>query len=263
MSKTFARTLGFSLALALAAVAKGDVILFEGTLNTTPNAQGWLYLTNPVFGSSATQTPSSTGTTLDSSVANSDQAGYFARLGGFAHPLMPTLDRASGYSVSFDLAVLAESHTSANRAGFSLIVLSQDLKGIELGFWTDQVWAQADSPLFTKAETAVRDTTSMTSYLVTVLGGSYTLSANGTTLLTGALRDYSSFGTPYTTPSFLFLGDDTSSAGGRAKLARVGVTVASVPEPGAWRLFTLGTGGVVATLRLGRRRLNPGRRRDR
>ena len=73
----------------------------------------------------------------------SDKAGYFAK-----NQLMPQLDRTAGYTVRFTAQVQEELHNNNNRAGFSVIVLSSDLKGIELGFWEDQVWAQADMPRF-------------------------------------------------------------------------------------------------------------------
>jgi hypothetical protein len=243
--------------------ARADITLFDGTLSTTPNAQGWLYLTNPIAGSSATQTPSSTGTTLDTTAATSDQAGYFAKLGSYSHPLLPVLDRTSGYMISFDMAVQAESHSSNDRSGFSLIVLSQDLKGIELEFWTNRVWAQADAPLFTQAEGVATDTTLATAYELAIAGDSYTLSSAGSTLLAGPLRDYSSFGAPYTTPSFLFMGDNSTTSNARVKLASVGVSLASVPEPGTWRLFASGIGSVVAGLAIRYRRLNPFRTNNR
>ncbi|MDX2038824.1 MAG: hypothetical protein SFX72_19410 [Isosphaeraceae bacterium] len=261
---TLVRTLLVVSALLAANVeVRGDITLFDGTLGTTPGAQGWLYLTNPVFGAKATQTPGPSGTILDTQAVQTEQAGWFSRLGGFAHPSMPTLDRSLGFTVRLDLAVLAESHASIHRAGFSLIVLGQDLRGIELGFWTDRIWAQSDNPLFTRAEEAIVDTTASAGYLLSVAGNQYTLYRNGGAILDGPLRDYSSFGTPYNTPSFIFVGDDTSSASARVNLAGVGVSLTAVPEPGAWRLFASGIGGVVAIEAVRRRRLNPFGTRDR
>lgn len=45
-----------------------------------------------------------------------------------------------------------ETHNRPERAGFSVILLGADRRGIELGFWRDQVFAQADQPLFTRGE---------------------------------------------------------------------------------------------------------------
>src|SRR5262249_25272327 len=118
-------------------------------------------------------------------------------------------------------------------------------KGVELGFWSNQVWAQNDSPLFTHGEGASFDTTkALTDYALTVLGGSYSLSADGQPLLGGPVRDYSAFGLPYTLKIFLFFGDDTSSAWARVEIARV--TLGAVPEPSS--LALAGLGAVVLVL---------------
>jgi hypothetical protein len=80
-----------------------------------------------------------------------DQAGWFGNG-------LTTLDRTQGYSLRFDLRVIEESHSSS-RAGLSIIALSQDSVGLEVGFWEDKVWVQGDDPLFVRAETATFDTT--------------------------------------------------------------------------------------------------------
>jgi hypothetical protein len=206
------------------------VVLYDGALNTAPSAQGWRYVTDPLFGASATQSTGGGLVSLDTSAVIDDKAGYFSSfpvLG--SHPQMPVLDRAAGYSIDFRARVASETHSSTSRAGFSVIALSSDLKGVELGFWTNEVWAQADSPLFTHAEGAAFNTSAaLTDYRLDVVGGQYQLSANDTPILTGLLRDYSSFGFPYNTPSFLFFGDDTSSASASLELARISV---NIPEP--------------------------------
>jgi hypothetical protein len=122
-----------------------------------------------------------------------------------------------------------------DRAGFSVIALSSDTRGIELGFWMDQVWAQEDGAaeppggsLFTRAEHAPLDTTSrLVAYTLAVRGDSYVLSADGGLVLSGRLRDYTRFEgpvNPYRTPSFIFLGDDTGSARAQIRLAYVALT---------------------------------------
>ena len=214
--------------------------LYDGSLNTLPGAQGWVYLTNPFIGAAATQSVSGGVTTLNTNAVESDQAGYFGSL----PVLVPAINRTDGFTVSFDLRIVSESHSSNNRAGFSVIALSQDVKGIELGFWTDEIWAQS-GPDFLHAEgTAINTTTSLTQYDLTVLGDNYYLFAGGSQILTGALRDYSSFGLPYTTPNFLFFGDDTSSASAEAELASIAIGTgadvvppALVPLPAALPLF--------------------------
>ena len=118
-------------------------------------------------------------------------------------------------------------------------------QGIELGFWANEIWAQADSPLFTHAEGVAFDPTlAMTSYALAIQGTTYALSANGTPILSGSLRNYSSFGFPYNVPDFLFIGDDTGSANGSFELSRVEL----LPEPGI-----VGFGALAMTLAATRR----------
>ena len=157
-----------------------------------------------------------------------------------------TLDRSSGYQVTFDLQLAAESHSSNDRAGLSVIVLGSDHMGIELGFWTplgspvNEVWAQNAG--FTHGEGAVFDTTQRTLYTLTVSGNSYDLTAGGTQLITGALRDYSGFGLPYTLPDFIFVGDDTFSADASTRFFAATV---DTPEPASFVLGGLLVAGMV------------------
>jgi hypothetical protein len=205
-----------------APASAATITLYDGALGGTPDTQGFLYLTKP-SSPQARQSFSNGATILTTTLQISDQAGYFA------NPFqMPQLDRTAGYTVGFTAQVLEEIHNNNDRAGFSVIVLSKDLKGIELGFWQNQVWAQS-GPQFTHAETTTLDTTAgLIDYELTILGNSYTLTGGGATL-SGPLRDYSSFGNPYTTANFLFLGDDTTSAGARIRLAKVDIVTAEPP----------------------------------
>ena len=148
----------------------------------------------------------------------------------------PILDRNTGFELSFRAALLNEGHSSNDRAGFSVILLSSDLYGIELGFWSSQIWAQADTPLFQHAESANTSTTSSQNYQLHVLGSQYTLLQSGNTVLSGSLRNYSAFsgpGGPYGLNNFLFLGDNTSSASADLLLGPVSLqtNLSSVPEP--------------------------------
>ena len=197
--------------------------LYEGSLNTTPDNQGWLYITDPLPpplgpGSSATQEASGNVTNLNTNAKIGDSAGYFSNV----HPLVPEFDRFTGFTISFEVQIESEFHNNNDRAGFSVIVITHDLKGIELGFWTDEIWAQADILLFTHAEGAAFETTSgLTHYRLAIVGDGYFLSADGLPILNGQLRDYTAFGSPYDIPDFLFFGDDTSSASASIKLASI------------------------------------------
>jgi hypothetical protein len=129
--------------------------------------------------------------------------------------------------VWFTVQVLTETHVSPHRAGFSALVIGSDLRGIELGFWENEVWAQEGGSInpFTHAEGATFTTTAeLIEYRLSVVGESYTLAANGSTVLSGLLRDYTLAPppplplNPYTTANLIFLGDDTSSAQAKIKL---------------------------------------------
>lgn len=216
-------------------------IAYNDVLPALPGAQGWLVYGNnsALVGGAATQTLALGGTSLVTD--NAVSAGYANRLpilNTLVNAGFPALNRATGYSLHFELQVNSETHTTNDRAGFSVILLSQDLFGIELGFWTNEVWAQS-GPAFSHAEGVAFNTTAQqVPYELRVSGANYTLFASGSQILAGALRDYSTFGTPYNLPSFLFLGDDTSSAGANVLLGSV--SIAEVPESATWAMAGLG-----------------------
>jgi hypothetical protein len=209
--------------------------LYDGSLGNLPEDQGFfIYLTFNFPGPpAATQTATSNGVILDSMTATTDYAGYVRDPNE-----MPTiLDRTSGYTVSFTVQITSEAHTNSDRAGFSLTVLSSDSDGIELGFWTNEIWAQDDdsndpNDLLTHAEGVTFTTTSLTPYSLAIFSNTYTLSTNGNPILSGTLRNYSAFNpplgapNPYTSTNFISLGDNTSSARARIKLAAVSISTA-------------------------------------
>ena len=206
-------------------------ILYDGSLGGTPDTQAMLYLTQPsppFPPSQATQIFSNNLTILDTTATNNDYAGYFG------DESVPVLSRTLGFTLSFAVQIDSESHANDDRAGFSVILLSSDVEGIELGFWEDEVWAQDDdseSPadMFTHDEGAAWDTTSgLINYELAIISDSYKLWGNGTVVLTGSLRNYSNFTgliDPYEIPNLVFLGDDTTSAQAHIQLAYVAVTV--------------------------------------
>ena len=212
------------------AVRAETFVLYDGALGGTPDAQGFTYLTLPLVGAAARQSFADGATTLDTTAVQAESAGYFAQN-------MPVLDRNLGYTVRFTVAVEEEAHASPHRAGFSVIVLGQDLLGIELGFWEDEIWAQEGGreALFTHAEGAAFDATAgLIAYELTISGAQYALAADGEPLLAGALRDYTAFeGTfdPYETPNFFFLGDNTASARARIRLSYAAVTATAAVPP--------------------------------
>lgn len=243
---------------ALASGAFGDVTLLDATSSALPSAQGFYHFSIPVAGDPATYTGSAFN---HSSPAEATLSGYFNQdtVALMAPKVAVSMDRGGdGYTVEVDMQTIAETHSgSTDRAGFSLIALSDDGWGIELGFWADRIFAQSLG--FVQGESALVDTTSaITTYQLSVLGGSYWLgTAGGGTLLTGSLRDYTldanvvaAIGDAfnalhvYGLSTFLFFGDDTASAGGTFEVGDVVVLDAAVvPEPAT--LLLLGSGAVA------------------
>jgi hypothetical protein len=112
--------------------------LYDGAKGTPPGSQGWIF-----FATGGAETkPQGTGVTTFSTTANR------AFQGGYSLVLSSPLDRSRGYTLGFDIQIQAETHVSPDRAGVSVIVLGHDKKGLELGFWPSEVWAQTDKPLF-------------------------------------------------------------------------------------------------------------------
>lgn len=113
--------------------------------------KGGRFIADPLFGHSVTQSVDveDTVTIFDSLGLLVDRAGYFSEdplLGLFVNSNVPTLDRHVGYTVQFDIQVQEENHASGDsgddngdglldRAGFSVIAVSEDLRGLELSIW--------------------------------------------------------------------------------------------------------------------------------
>ncbi|HNB53182.1 MAG TPA: hypothetical protein PK530_14625, partial [Anaerolineales bacterium] len=126
-----------------AAPNAGDytLLLYDAASGTVPQAPYMNFLSlppgvvNPIFQSGATL--------LDTTANNSVYAGWVSE--GTTTPDFPDLNRADGFKVDLSLQISQELHSNNNRAGFSLIVLSDDKKGIELAFWENEIWAQNDT----------------------------------------------------------------------------------------------------------------------
>jgi hypothetical protein len=221
--------------------------LYDGTLGTTPDGQGFFYL---AYALQASQSVTIDGTILNTMPLTDDYAGYINR-----PTQTPILDRASGYTVNFTVQVMAEAHAGSDRngdgiddrAGFSLTVLSSDSEGIEVGFWPDQIWVHNDdtnnpNDLLTHAEGVTFTTSSLIPYSLAILSNTYTLSAAGSPILSGSLRNYSAFvpppfppglPNPYTSTNFISLGDNSGSARAQIKLTAVSVSTVS-PDTSAY-----------------------------
>lgn len=207
-------------------------ILFDGSLETALNQQGWAYLTNPLFGAQASQTVNPSGTLLDTRAPIGEQAGYFS----FNLPGNILINSNEGFGLRFIVNLRDEQHTSENRAGFSVLVIDQQLRAIELGFWKNRIWAQHDDPLFTQAESTEFYTQSETHYYLYLLQEHYHLFANNQLILQGDLRDYTAFNSnidPYETANLIFLGDNAGAAGALAQISYIAISAPefSVPLP--------------------------------
>ena len=250
-----------------------------------PGDSTWLaYQDSTQFvGGVATETPLPTGGITLTTGKDSSNRDAYAGYSNYAinysvfppsistnlkNPNFPVLDRTQGYILSFAANLTAETHTGSDRnldgkddrAGFSVLLVGNDQKAIELGFWQDRIFAQDDGTtqvntaleadgnpanatrtLFTQAESVNFNTTALTTYDLAVLGNTYTLFANGQAILSGNLRDYTAFvppniavgpisvkpPSPYAQKNLVFFGDDTSSASATLQLLGVAITTNS------------------------------------
>jgi hypothetical protein len=260
-----------ALVLAVGASAQAaTIVLYDGSSGVMPDhvSWRWIYGSSPLEFPPTSESFASGVTTLDTSSGMDKRAGYFSEITEPIHlknPNVPALDRTTGYRVRFNMQLDCETHVFtdrngdcvSDRGGWSIIALSSDKKGVEIAFWESQAFAYdyvdvgGGVMAFVHAESTsgFDPTAGMTSYGLVIAGSSYTLSANGSAVLAGPLRDYSAEGHPYTIPSFLFLGDDTSSALSTTGLSYIAVDTA-IPEPATLTLIGL---GALAMLRRRRR----------
>lgn len=215
-------------ARAAAPLSEKTLVLYDASSGDIPDSSAIGFTAFPPDGAALRYDEGST--VLDTTVSGTDTyAGLVASAAttdGF-----PILDSTIGFHVNFTIQVESESHESSNRSGFSIIILDSNSQGIELAFWTNEIWVQSDDStggLFTHSEGVAFDTTAaLIDYQVTMLGDTYTLTANSQPVLTGPIRNYSAFDRfpdPYETPNFLFLGDDTTSAQARVRLRFLSAT---------------------------------------
>lgn len=207
--------------LLLAASSASAQVLYDGSLGTAPGAQGLTYASVPTGSFAST---AGGATTLDTNASNNIYAGFAAQ---------PVMNRASGFVVRLDLRVLSAATANVSRAGFSLLVLASDARGVEIGFLNNEIYALDDNPLFVRDEVVAVDTTSaIHRYDLTVLDDEWSLARNGSVILSGPVRDYSAYAgifDVYETPNLLFVGDNTTSARGASVFSHV--SVRAVPEP--------------------------------
>ena len=230
---------------ALPAATRAATVLYDPAPGTLPAAQGWLPL---AIGGAATQA-------VSGGTYNLDTTGATVVYWGNSRLSPIVLDTLAGFDLSFALQIQSEIHTSANRSGYSVVVVGHEpSQSVELAFWADQVWAQdydaAQADRFVHGNSAAIDTTAaLRQYTLSVRQQQYTLWADGNALLAGSLHDYTSGGPPYTTPDFLFFGDDSSRGSASSRLGMVSIAAAAVPEPASALLALVGLGGMAAMRR--------------
>ena len=231
-----------SALLALAPLgALAATTLYDPALGSLPLAQGWQPLV-PLIGAAASQS-------VGGGVYALDTTGAGVSIWGNSRISPLALDTQAGFDLSFSLQLLSESHSRPNRAGFALMLVgAQATQALELEFWAGNIWAQkydASQPdrFVHDSDVAFDTTAALTPYTLAMRQQQFTLSAGGTALLWGALRDYTLGGLPYTTPNFLFLGDNSSRGN---SISRLGVvSLSPVPEPAAGWLMALGLAGLA------------------
>ncbi|MCJ8280678.1 MAG: hypothetical protein MJK14_12460 [Rivularia sp. ALOHA_DT_140] len=195
------------------------------------------------------------------------------------------LDSKIGYTLSFNLQVLSEDHTSygdndkngdgkADTAGFNVTLLSRDRQGIELGFWENRIWVKQDefssrgsqyidgkspdSTLFTHVEGVDFDTTKSVDYDLKIFGYNYTLYADNKSILSGRLRDYSKYRpttypeknlpNPYVKSNLIFLGDNSLYAGADVKIGDISISTTpsnSIYHPPEQIIYKENESGVI------------------
>lgn len=233
------------------------VTLYDGSIAQTPISQGSLVgagARTRTFSGTTLPLPVPVDQTLVADGVRVDTDGFGAIYSGYAstnpgsdrplNPAFPELDRDLGYSVFFNFSLDASTDNSSDRSAFSILAISEDLMGIELGFEPDSIFAQNSN--FTRGEASLFDTSFATDYELRVLGNGYQLFADELLVLSGALRAYDlnldnsllPFD-PYGISNFIFFGDNTSREWGEYTFRSASVqTASSVPEP----ITVLGSG---------------------
>jgi hypothetical protein len=228
-------------------------VLYDATQAAAPGGTGWL---SGVFTGGASQVESAEGNTVTSLVASpldlSGRGGYsntFA-LGGLVNSAFPVLNSANGVRFDFGFRLAQEGHSlNSNRAGFSVILLDSNKHGIELGFQSNRIFAQQDGAnLFTAGESNTADasrTGTLAAWSLTLGSSGYTLAQGGKVILSGTLRDYTTAPFPaslaYNNANYLFVGDNTTSAGGVFTISYLAITT-PVPELPAFAMLLAGLG---------------------
>lgn len=207
------------------------------------------------------------GVRVDSNANNAEYSGYSnynPLTGNFINPSFPTLDQNNGYSISFNVGLDTTTDNNSNRAAFSVTTIGAGNQGIEIGFDSNQIFAQNSNFTPAVAETQALTTSASTDYQLQISGNNYQLLADlgsgFAPVIDGSLRTYNfnplasepPLGTfnPYQIPDFLFFGDNTGQEYGTFTLGEVSVETASVPFDFSPTLGLALVGIGIATRRL-------------
>jgi|GEM_PF-760529 len=271
-------------------------VLYDGTLGTDPGSQSWLYCENttPVSGSCRSDAPTSSNTaqeslynasgnkgiTFDTTATNNISAGFsnygFSSTGvaTLKNSQFPVLDENKGIVLNFTSQLVSESDTSSGtsgtnlRAGFSVIVVTNDLQAIEIGFQNNgTIFAQGENFNSPAQSSTTYNSSQLTNYSLVIAGNSFQLTGqpNGggtvTSLLTGSLIPYYQSTSlsavakiPYSTPDFVFFGDDTTEGQAEVNLTNITLTANStvpweMPEGAAIPIASLAILGLMRNWR--------------
>jgi len=218
--------------------------LYDGTQGTDPTTQGWLLggaLTSLGIPTILDETLITNGVGVDTDGNAAEYAGYanYEPTGpSFVNASFPSLDRNPGFSISFNMTLTETTVVDPDRATFSVIAISSDGQGIELGFEDNLIFAQTETPLFTRGESvSITPFGNNYDYELRISSNGYALYVDGTLRLSGSLRDYSAFNNltsspplpydPYEQPSFIFFGDNTGQEFGGFEFYSASVTILS------------------------------------
>lgn len=250
-----------ALATSVSATAATQV-LYDPAVITDPALAGWL-AGSLVFVSTSYGVNGVSITPLgDGSVAGYSNYS-FALVSNPGAPLVnaafPVLNSAAGFRLGFGMDLDSENHSgNPDRAGFSVTLIGSDLKGVEIGFQSDRIFAQSLSGNSFVASTIPGESTTSASLVnaafrpnrwdLAVTGGTYALTLGNQTVISGATHDYSSYigngQNAYRTPNFVFFGDNTTSARADFTFSYAAITT-PVPEPEQAPMYVAGLAWIV------------------
>lgn len=156
--------------------------------------------------------------------------------------------------VVFDLA--KESHTSENRAGFTIALTTAEGKSVVVNVWESKVWLVGHEPMTKRADAADLKGSGRHEIKLEKAAGEAAVSVDGQLVGRVPLRDFSTIaGVPsgYLEKGSLFIGDASTAAGCQATLQSVtwrtrGIDVEAVRAVLSTLLAVAAGGGLLSAL---------------